>query len=350
MEILNYIDLDKNSRVPIYQQIVDTIIRNISSGKIELNQKLPSINSISEDFYLSRDTVEKAYNILKERNIIVSIPRRGNYVVNVETTNKLKILFLVNKMSSYKMRIYNSFLNKIGLNSKIDLVIYHCDELIFLNTLKNSKLDYDYYIVMTHFKTENLHHTSFTDETLAAINKIPTNRLIILDNIMPPLLENKEISAVFQEFDKDIYEALNSGIDKIEKYKKLFLVYPENSVYPYPKRILHGFRKFCLENDMDFEILNEVCEDMVFKRGDLFITIEEADLVNLINQIRINELILGEDIGIISYNDTPLKDLLGITVMSTDFKAMGEAAAHMILNNQRGRIKVPFNFIDRSSV
>lgn len=350
MNILNYINVDKNSRLPIYQQIVDSIIKNISNGTIELNQKLPSINSISEDFYLSRDTVEKAYNILKDRNIIVSIPRRGNYVVNVETTNKLKILFLVNKMSTYKMKIYNSFLNRLGLNSKIDLVIYHCDESIFLNTLKNAKQEYDHYVVMAHFKTENLQHTSFTNDVLAAINAIPKSKLLILDNLNPPLKEDKEISAVYQEFDKDIYDGLNKGKEKIAKYKKLFLVYPEKSVYPYPRRILHGFRKFCLEHEKDFEILNEICDDMVFKNGDLFIIIEELDLVHLINQIRMNELKLGEDIGVISYNDTPLKDLLGITVMSTDFKEMGETAANMILNNERARIKVPFNFIDRKSV
>ncbi len=74
------------------------------------------------------------------------------------------------------------------------------------------------------------------------------------------------------------------------------------------------------------------------------------DLVNLINQIRENELVLGEDVGVISYNDTPLKELLGIAVMSTDFKVMGEMAAQMILSNQKGRFKVPFNFIDRKSI
>lgn len=76
MEPIDFIDVNKNSRVPMYQQIVDSIINNISNGNIKLNDKLPSINSISEDFYLSRDTVEKAYSILKDRNIIVSIPRR----------------------------------------------------------------------------------------------------------------------------------------------------------------------------------------------------------------------------------------------------------------------------------
>ncbi|GIZ09520.1 GntR family transcriptional regulator [Flavobacterium sp. UMI-01] len=350
MEILNYIDINKNSRVPMYQQIVDSIINNISTGNIELNHKLPSINTISEDFNLSRDTVEKAYNILKERNIIVSIPRRGNYVANVETTHKLNILFLVSKMSSYKMSIYNAFLNKIGINSKIDLVIYHCDEFVFLNTLKNAKMVYDFYVVMPHFKTEKLQHASFTEEALAAIQNIPKNKLMVLDNIMPPLLDDDDVNAVYQEYDKDIYEALKKGMNKINKYKKIALIYPEKSVYPYPRRILHGFRKFCLEFDKDYEILNEVCDDMVLNKGDLFITIQESDLVNLINQARNNELQLGEDIGVISYNDTPLKELLGIATMTTDFKIMGETAAQMLLSKGNGKIKVPFDFIDRKSV
>jgi DNA-binding LacI/PurR family transcriptional regulator len=64
---------------------------------------------------------------------------------------------------------------------------------------------------------------------------------------------------------------------------------------------------------------------------DIFITIRERDLVNLVKQVRQNNLKLGEDIGIISYNETPLKELLGITVITTDFKAMGESAAYMIL-------------------
>ncbi len=347
MEILNCIDITKSSRVPIYQQIVDSIINNISNGNIELNQKLPSINMISEDFYLSRDTVEKAYNVLKKRKIIESIPRRGNYVARTDTSHKLKVLFLINKLSSYKMKIYNSFLSKIGINSKVDLVIYHCDELIFLNTLRNNMLSYDYFVIMPHFKTDKLQHASFTAETFKAINSIPKEKLLVLDNIMPPF--SPDIAAVYQEFDTDIYEALHKGIYKISKYKKVILIYPERSIYPFPKRILHGFKKFCIENSVNYEILEEVFDEMEFKQGDLFIVIEESDLVNLINQLRKKELILGED-GVISYNDTPLKALFGIAVMSTDFKIMGETAAHMILNSEKGRVKVPFNFIDRNSI
>ncbi|TDD97770.1 transcriptional regulator, partial [Flavobacterium cellulosilyticum] len=101
---------------------------------------------------------------------------------------------------------------------------------------------------------------------------------------------------------------------------------------------------------INFEILDEVYDDMIIKKGDLFITIEESDLVNLVKQIRDEEYVLGKDIGIISYNDTPLKELLGITVISTDFNKMGATAASMILNNEKGEVKIPFNFIDRDSI
>ena len=101
---------------------------------------------------------------------------------------------------------------------------------------------------------------------------------------------------------------------------------------------------------MEFDILEEIYDDIILKKGDLFITIEESDLVSLVNQIREKEFSLGGDIGVISYNDTPLKELLGITCISTDFRVMGETAARMILDKTKGKVKNPFNFIDRDSL
>jgi DNA-binding LacI/PurR family transcriptional regulator len=169
-----------------------------------------------------------------------------------------------------------------------------------------------------------------------------------LDN-SKPIFSGKTIE-MYQDFENDIYFALKEGLNKIIKYEKIMLIYPENAVYPYPRRILHGFRKFCVEHKLDFEILDKIYDDMILKKGDLFITIEEADLVNLVKQVRDDEYKLGNEIGIISYNETPLKELLGITVISTDFKIMGETAAKMILNKTKDKIKVPFNFIERDSL
>jgi DNA-binding transcriptional regulator YhcF (GntR family) len=348
MNMIKFIKIDEHSRVPKYKQIVDSIIFNISVGNLKIDQKIPSINRFSEDFYISRDTVEKAYNILKERKIISSIKGKGYYITGTKLVSKLNILFLINKLSTYKMTIYNSFVNSIGTNSNTDLLIYHCDETLFLNLLDKNKNNYDYYVIMPHFKTNDLKHVSFTDEVISTIKKIPAEKLVVLDNIKLGL--TGDIIEIYQDFENDIYNALIEGLPKINNYDKLILIYPDQAVYPYPRRILHGFKKFCGEHFISFEILSEVYDDMVIKKGDLFITIEETDLVNLVKIIRDSEFVLGKDIGIISYNDTPLKELLGITVISTDFKVMGETASTMILHKEKGKIKVPFNFIDRNSI
>jgi len=348
MDMMKFIKIDENSRIPKYQQIIDSIIQNISAGNLVMDEKIPSINMFSEEFYLSRDTVEKAYSILKERNIITSIRGKGFYISRTKLISKVNILFLVNKLSSYKLRIYNHFINSIGGNSHTDLHIYHCDETLFLNLLDKNKSAYDYFIVMPHFKTENLTHVSFTDKVLKSLQNIPKDKLILLDNIRPNY--GVKGSIIYQDFENDIYSALLEGLPKIKKYKKIILVYPNKSVYPYPRRILHGFKKFCIKYKLDFEVMNEIYDDMILKKGDLFITIEEEDLVNLVKQVRENEYSLGKEIGIISYNETPLKELLGITVMSTDFKIMGESAANIILNKKQEQKKVPFNFIMRNSL
>jgi DNA-binding LacI/PurR family transcriptional regulator len=61
---------------------------------------------------------------------------------------------------------------------------------------------------------------------------------------------------------------------------------------------------------------------------------------------------LGKDIGIISYNDTPGKEILrdGITVISTDFENLGAKAAEMILEKKAIQQDNPFYVISRNSL
>lgn len=348
MKNLKFLEINENSRIPKYKQIVDYIINNIASGKLKLDDKLPSINYLSEEFYLSRDTVEKAYNILKEKKVVTSIRGKGYYVTRTELLSKINVIFLINKLSSYKLRIYNSFVSALGTSAHTDLHIYHCDESLFLNLLKKNLGVYDYYVVMPHFKTEDSKHVSFSEEVIKAIKKIPLIQLVIIDN--NKLEIEGEYIEIYQDFEDDIYTALKQGFDKIKKYNNLILAYPNKTLYPYPRRIQQGFTKFCVEHHLEFEIIDEVVEDMILKKGDLYITIEESDLVSIVKQIRENKLTIGEDVGLISYNDTPLKELLEISVVSTDFKAMGQTAAEMILEKKKGKIRNPFHFINRNSI
>lgn len=348
MKKLDYINIDADSRIPKYKQVMDSIINSIHKKHLNMGDRIPSINEVSEEYLLSRDTVEKAYGLLKEKNIIVSVKGKGYYISKTDLSIKINVLFLINKLSTYKMRIFNSFVNTLGPNVNVDLDIYHCEPLVFNNILNKKKHLYNYYVIMPHFKNENLQHAGCTDDTLKAIYAIPNEKLIIMDRNLKSL--SKEVGRIYQDFTEDIFNALTTGFEKLKKYKKIILVYPNTSVYPYPKGIITGFKRFCIQHDLNYEILDEIYDSMELQVKDLYIIIEEAHLVNLVKQVRDRHYKLGEDIGIISYNDTPLKELLGITVISTNFNKMGEEAAHMILKNKRVEIKNEFNFIDRSSL
>ncbi|MFY9445423.1 MAG: GntR family transcriptional regulator [Flavobacteriaceae bacterium] len=347
MNTLENINIDENSRIPKYKQVMDSILKSINSGDLQLGEKIPSINEFSEEHLLSRDTVEKAYMLLKKQCIIESVKGKGYYISKTDLSIKTNILFLINKLSAYKMRIFNAFVNKMGANAKVDLDIYHCEPLVFSKILEKKKNQYDHYVIMPHFKNENMQHMGCTDDILKSILSIPNGKLIVLDRNLKSL--SMEAGRVYQDFTEDIYNALNKGVEKIKKYRKIILVYPNKAVYPYPKGIVTGFKRFCIKYDLDYEVLDEIYESMELQLQDLYIIIEESDLVNLVKQVRDKNYKLGKDIGIISYNDTPLKELLGITVMSTNFNKMGEEAADMIINNKRYEIKNEFNFIERFS-
>lgn len=348
MNLLADLVIDTESRIPKYKQIVDLIILDISKGNLKIGQKIPSINEISEECYLSRDTVEKAYSELKERKIIVSVKGKGFYVAKTDLISRVNVLFFLNKLSSYKMRIYNSFVNYMGTNAQIDLQVHHCDEKIFLRILEKNMGNYDYFAIMPHFKNENQEHLGGSMEVIDAIERIPKEKLILMDYYLPKV--KGDYAAVYQDFESDIYDVLFEGINNLKKYNKLILVYPDKGVYPYPKEIKQGFKRFCLAQSFDYEVLDQIYEDMELLRGDAYIIIEEMDLVNLVRQTKDKAFKLGEDLGVISYNDTPLKELLEITVISTDFKVMGDTAAYMILKNKCEKIKNAFKLINRNSI
>ena len=61
---------------------------------------------------------------------------------------------------------------------------------------------------------------------------------------------------------------------------------------------------------------------------------------------------IGEQVGIISYNETPLKKIIlnGITTISTDFRKMGEMVAELVLSKELKHLEVPFHLIRRPSL
>jgi DNA-binding transcriptional regulator YhcF (GntR family) len=334
-------EIDCDRKTPKYLQIVNSVTNSIKYGKLKKGDKILSINELSNEFFLSRDTVQKAYKLLEGTHIIVPVKGKGFYINRTDVVKHHRVLLLFNKMSNYKKQVYNSFVQEMGDQATIDLKIYHCDTDMFLNILRTHLHEYDYYIIMPHFYERE-------QDAYKAIAEIPEDQLLILDKEVAHTRPG--YAAVYQDFKNDIVAALESAVDLLKKYDKLILVFP--TAIPYPYEILVGFRNFCMQYEFPFGIKNEICTDADPKAKEAYIVIEETDLVNLIKRCRCKNLEIGKDVGIISYNDTPLKEILldGITVISTDHARMGADAARLILENRKEKIKNPFSLIVRKSL
>lgn len=348
MNLLKDLNFNSNHKTPMYLQIANSLTYNINKGNIKMDEKLPSINVFSKEYKVSRDTVEKAYNVLKEKKIVKGKKGKGVYVDSTKLISKINVLFLINKLSSYKLKIYDAFIKSIGSKYHTDFEIYHCDESLFLTLMDKNKNRYDYYVIMPHFKSMSSSNSYFKNDFLKSIENIPRGKLIIMDN--NELTINGDVIEIYQDFENDIYDALKYGLNKINKYRRLNLVLKTGESYPYLEKICYGFMRFCNEHLFDFKILNNIEDEGIINHGNLFIVIADDDLVKLLDIITSKSYSLGQDIGVLSYNETPFKRLLDIAVMSTDFKKMGETAASMIISDKKGKIKNPFGLIDRNSI
>ena len=58
--------MNKNSIVPMYQQLADTIKEQILSGELQDSDKLMTEAELGEAYHVSRITVRKAINVLAE--------------------------------------------------------------------------------------------------------------------------------------------------------------------------------------------------------------------------------------------------------------------------------------------
>jgi len=159
----------------------------------------------------------------------------------------------------------------------------------------------------------------------------------------------KDYPVVYQEYEKDIQFALEKGLDLIRKYKKINLVFPLNQYYS--RNIARGFQIFCQVNNLLFSIIDQL-EEADVKKEEAFVLISDDDLYRFIKNCRNKGWKLGKDVGLVAYNDNPVKELLedGITTISTNHDIIGRFAAQMILTGDFKRIKSPFDFIRRNSL
>ncbi|MCH5598933.1 GntR family transcriptional regulator [Niabella ginsengisoli] len=301
-----------------YKQIINFIIEQIDSGKLKKGDWIPSINDFRKKYNLSRDTVFAAITDLKTRGIIESTPGVG-YISSVRKPSKKNIFLLFNEFTDFKQDLYNSFIGALDKTDSADLYFHNYNRKVFEALINDAHGKYTTYVIMPG-KFQGI------EPILQALQ----GRVFLLDHYHNEL--TGKYSSVAQNFEKDTYEALCSAANQVTKYKRIFMVQNEEKE-PYER--YNGLQKFCVDYKLEHKYINSVHRRKI-REGDLFILVSDRDLVDLLKQADKQKFAAGKEFGIISYNNTPLKEILsgGITTLSTDFIKMGKTMAS-ILNNKK---------------
>lgn len=332
---MKIISIQNNIGIPKYKQIISSIEKKIEGGFLIKNERLPSINKVCLEFSLSRDTVLQAYDELKKRGIIYSILGKGYYIKSTEIYIKQRIFVLFEELNIFKEDLYNSILENIGKSVEIDIFFHHFNIQVFQKLINDSNGNYNKYIIIP----TNLNGAA------SIIKTLPVNEVFILDQTNPEL---QLYPAVYQNHKKDIYDCLLKGKSKIIKYQKMILIFPG---YREPIGMKEGFEKFCHDFELEYEVIAEFSNREI-KIGEVYIIPNDRDLVSVIEKSKLQNLKLGNNFGIISYNETPLKKVVenGITTISTDFRAMGRIMSQLISGEKKGQIENKCFLIIRNSL
>ena len=72
--------INSSSMVPIYEQIVETVKRQIASGELVADTPLPAVRTLSKELKISALTVKKAYDQLEEDGLVTTVHGKGTFV------------------------------------------------------------------------------------------------------------------------------------------------------------------------------------------------------------------------------------------------------------------------------
>ena len=79
------IRIDNASGRPVYQQIINHIKRDIALGRLDIDEKLPTVRQLAAQLAINPNTIAKAYRQLEQEGIIVTKPGAGAFVANLDS-------------------------------------------------------------------------------------------------------------------------------------------------------------------------------------------------------------------------------------------------------------------------
>jgi DNA-binding GntR family transcriptional regulator len=72
--------IDPIAPVPPYRQIADILRRRIGAGRYPPDSRIPTESELVDEFEVARSTARRAVEVLRDEELIYTVPNRGSYV------------------------------------------------------------------------------------------------------------------------------------------------------------------------------------------------------------------------------------------------------------------------------
>ncbi len=136
---------------------------------------------------------------------------------------------------------------------------------------------------------------------------------------------------------------------RFDRYKEINFLFPEFTEHSLETVVF--FKKFCKDFNYAYKVLTDSKKYDIVK-DIAYISVSDRVLGVFLEQCKTKNFEPGVDVGFLSYNETPMKEFIykGISVVSTDFKAMGTKAAEFIMNDKPTQAYIETNLLVRESL
>jgi len=327
---------ENHSILPKYRQMMNTIVKMVNDGALQKGDKLPSCNELYNDFGISQDTVYKAYNELKKNGLVASKVGKGFFIQNNNIELGHNVFVFFDTLNAYKEELYDALKQGLKKRGTESIFFHHNNAKTFKTLLESAIGEYSEFVIMP-----------IADKmAMEVLELLPKDKVYILDRATHEV--KRKYSYICQSFEMDIYQILNDNKQALNQYKRVLLSIRHNNGHF--KEIIRGFRSYCKKNSINHEVIFDT-SNYEAQIGDLFIVVDDKDLITILKKVQNKGLEIGSEIGIISYNETPLKEVIanGITTISTDFTQMGKSMANLIITSAKQKIHNPFIILKRNS-
>jgi len=310
------------SNKPKFAVIVDFICDALENKQLKKGDAIPSINLVCKHCDMARETVRKAYNVLREKGLVSSMRGKSFNIASDKVKKANNVFIFLDRLSNaYKEQLIRGINDTVKNKATLTFVAHHLHRPEFETNLENAIGKYERYIIMPVQESA----------CLKLLSDIPQRKLMLLDLFAD--FPRKKCSQLLQNFDENLIKGLSYLDDKIEKYKGWSFNICFNKEKRHPKEMPAAFLKYCKDRNIEAFVHDSFSPDKL-KKNTLWFMLDDEDFVNLIMEARARNFELLKDYAFLTYNDTLIKRVVlnGITTLTIDFYAMGVAVGKQILN------------------